>query len=86
MVAWRSHLNTISTASELDEEISLNKETSADNGIPLEGYADKSDQVEASGDEPKISRVFGWNLQLEEEKIIFTNSKNSKNNDVYKQA
>ena len=56
MAAWRSHLNTISTASELDEEISLNKETSADNGIPLEGYADKSDQVEASGDESKISR------------------------------
>ena len=56
MAAWRSHLNTISTASELDEEISLNKETSADNGISLEGYADKSDQVEASGDESKISR------------------------------
>ena len=42
MAAWRSHLNTISTASELDEEISSNEETSADNGVPLEGYADKS--------------------------------------------
>ena len=56
MTAWRSHLNTISTASELDEEISSNEETSADNGIPLEGYADKSDQEEASGDESEISR------------------------------
>ena len=56
IAAWRSHLNTISTASELDEEISSNEETSADNGIPLEGYAGKSDQEEASGDEPEISR------------------------------
>ena len=56
MAAWRSHLNTISTPSELDEEISSNKETSADNGIPVEGYADKSDREEASGDESEISR------------------------------
>ena len=56
MAAWRSHLNTISTASELDEEISSHEETSADNGIPLAVYADKSDQEEASGDESEISR------------------------------
>ena len=51
----KSHLNTIS-ASELDEEVSLNEETSADNGISLAGYADQSDQEEASGDELEISR------------------------------
>ena len=56
MAAWRSHLNNISTASELDEEISSNQETSADNGIPLAGYADKSEREEASGDESEISR------------------------------
>ena len=110
MVAWRSHLNTISTASELDEEISLNEETSADNGIPLAGNADKSDQEEASGDESEISRKSSagncnsrkkagrssWkeeeiadmvdivcNSEYYKKKIIFTNSKNSKNNDVY---
>ena len=56
MAAWRSHLNTISNASELDEEISSDEETSADNGIPLAGYAEKSDQEEASGDVSEISR------------------------------
>ena len=110
MAAWRCHLNTISTASELDEEISSNKETSADNGILREGYADKSDQEEASRDESKISRQSSagkcnsrkkvgkssWkeeeiadifdivcNSEYYKKKIIFTNSKNSKNNDVY---
>ena len=110
MAAWRSHLNTISTASELDEKISSNEETSADNGIPLAGYADKSDQEEASGDESEISKKSsagncnsrkkaGRRSSWKEEEIadmvdivcnseyykktIFTNSKNSKNNDVY---
>ena len=54
MAAWRSHLNTISTASELDEEISSKEETSADNGIPLDGYPDESVQEEASGNETEI--------------------------------
>ena len=56
MAALRSHLNTVSTASELHEEISSNEETSADNGIPRAGYADKSDQEEASANESEISK------------------------------
>ena len=56
MAAWRSHLISTSTASELDDEVSSNEDTSADDSIPLAGYEDQSDHEEAGRDESGISR------------------------------